>query len=242
MLKVHSVATVIGGRFAARGVSFEVGRGCCIAILGRSGSGKTTILRTIVGLLQPAEGEVSIGGQVVASRAVSVAPHRRGIGYLFQNLALWPNMTVWDNLYHALDASTSREARCTKVAAYGRRFNLEAWERRYPESLSGGERQRVALARTLIREPQVLLLDEPLSSIDRMFRGGFLSLLCDLKKEAELAVVLVTHEPEGLGLVADDIAILEQGRIVESGPADELLRRQSTAVGQGLLGPLLVSP
>ena len=189
-------------------------------LLGPSGCGKTTLLRCIVGLETPDSGEISIGNEIVwsADRGISVAPERRGLGMVFQTYAIWPHMTVFDNVAYPLQ--TRREPRGVirkKVANTLRFVQLEGFEGRPATKLSGGQQQRVALARALVAEPKVILFDEPLSNLDAKLREETRKELRTFLTELKITAVYVTHDRiEALSL-SDTIAVMRAGKIVEVG-------------------------
>ncbi len=208
-------------------VSLDIAPGEIVALLGASGCGKTTTLRMIAGLISPDEGSVSIAGQVVTD----TPPEQRDVGLLFQNYALFPHMTVLGNVAFGL-RTWRRRMRKTQARHAARDalrlVRLEGYEDRYPAALSGGQQQRVALARALVTEPRVLLLDEPLSALDKNLRATMQSELRALVTRLGLTTVLVTHDQEEAMTVADRIAVMDGGRIVQVGTAAELYERPHT--------------
>jgi molybdate transport system ATP-binding protein len=195
-------------------VSLAVAPGERLALLGRSGAGKTSVLRVIAGLLSPPSGRVSLGEETWLDTAagVDIPPERRRCGLLFQDYALFPCMKAWRNVAYALPAPAGeRRRRALKLLerfGIGRRL-ADA----LPAELSGGERQRVALARTLAAEPRVLLLDEPLSALDPATRASARRELDALLNALEIPVAIVTHSPEEAEQLADRTAVIERGRI-----------------------------
>jgi len=235
MLELRDVSKRVGPAFALRAVSLEVEAGSCLGVVGPSGAGKTTLLRLVAGLEAPDQGLIRIAGEPVSGDGRWVRPYRRPVGLVFQGLALWPHMTVERHAFHGLEPGLPRRERWRRARAILDRLGLESLARRFPSELSGGERQRVALARALVRRPRVLLLDEPLASLDLGLRRSLLELLGQLKTEDSVAMVYVSHEREGLASLVDRIAVLDGGEIVESGDAAALLRSPRTAVARRLL-------
>jgi len=207
-------------------VSFEVSRGSIFAIIGPSGCGKTTTLRVIAGLEIPDSGRIYIGGRDVTYEK----PYERGAVMVFQNYALWPHMTVFDNVAYGLKIRKRRlglsradiERRVREVLEL---VGLAGLENRYPHQLSGGQQQRVALARALAVEPRVLLLDEPLSNLDAKLRIRMRSELKRIQREAGITMIYVTHDQEEAMSLADRIAVMNAGKILQIGTPEEIYRR-----------------
>lgn len=215
-LALTDVTRRFGGHLALDNVSFGVATGKVAVIVGPSGCGKTTLLRVIAGLEVPDTGDVALDGNTVstAGRAI-VPPHQRGLGFVFQDLALWPHLTVGENLDFVLGSAhvsaTERTRRTREALALVR---IEQYSTRYPHQLSGGEQQRVALARAIVGEPRVLLLDEPLSSLDPDLRAELRSELARLQHTLKLTMVYVTHDREDASVLADHVIEMRQSRIV----------------------------
>ena len=187
-----------------------------VVILGPSGCGKTTLLRLIGGLDVPDEGEVWLGNvQAAGPRRNLLPPYRRGIGFVFQDLALWPHLTVAGNLQFVLDAlKTPRVERSRRIDEAMKLVRIDRFATRHPHELSGGEQQRVALARAVVGNPRLLLLDEPLSSLDTELRAAMRSELARLQRTLALTTVYVTHDREDAGVLADRVIEMREGRIV----------------------------
>ena len=225
--------TDVTKRFAAHlaldNVSFGVEAGRVAVIVGPSGCGKTTLLRVIAGLEMLDTGQVVLHSDTVSiAGRILVPPHQRGLGFVFQDLALWPHLTVGENLDFVLGSAhvsaTERTRRTREALALVR---IEQYSTRYPHQLSGGEQQRVALARALVGEPRVLLLDEPLSSLDAELRVELRSELARLQHTLALTMVYVTHDREDAAALADHVIEMRQGRIVTV--HDEENRKQERA-------------
>jgi molybdate transport system ATP-binding protein len=204
-------------------IELEVADSETVALAGPSGAGKTTTLRLIAGLAQPDRGRVLCAGEVWldSARGTSLAPERRNCGYLFQEYALFPHLRAWENVAYGMSA-VPRRLRSARARELLARFGIEALADARPATLSGGERQRVALARALARGPRVLLLDEPLSALDARTRAGASRELAALLAEADVPALLVTHDFEEASLLADRVAVIDHGRIVQTGSAAEL--------------------
>lgn len=194
-------------------------------LLGPSGCGKTTLLRCIVGLETPDDGEIRIGGDVVWSRAkgIAVPPERRGLGMVFQTYAIWPHMSVFDNVAYPLQIRGETKAVIRDKVARALKFvQLEGVEKRSATKLSGGQQQRVALARALVAEPKVILFDEPLSNLDAKLREETRKELKTFLSELNITAVYVTHDRVEALALSDSIAVMRAGRIVEIGSPQKI--------------------
>lgn len=199
---------------AVRGVSFEVAEGSLVALLGPSGSGKSTILRLIAGLEKPDEGDIFLNGDKVTHLPVQ----NRGVGFVFQNYALFRQMTVYDNVAFGLGVKkTLKSTRSGRIKDLLKILGLEGLEHRYPHQLSGGQRQRVALARALAPEPKVLLLDEPFGAIDAKIRQELRQWLRELHNTLHVTSIFVTHDQEEALEICDRIIVMNQGFIEQCG-------------------------
>jgi len=215
-LRFVAVTKRYGGRAIVDHASLFVAEGEAVALLGPSGCGKTTTLRLIAGLEKPDDGEIRIGGECVAAGGRNlVPPHKRGIGFVFQDLALWPHLTAEGNLDFVLaSAGMKRRERRGRVADTLRMMRAEGFARRYPSQLSGGEQQRVAVARALIARPRLLLLDEPMSNLDTSLRGQLLEELRLLQNHLSVTTVYVTHDRAEADTLAARVIRMEANRIV----------------------------
>ena len=218
-LRVHDLWKSYDGRPVLRGLDLAVEPGTLTAVLGPSGCGKTTLLRVIAGFERAEQGEVVLGGTTLEDERVNVAPEKRGIGYVPQEGALFPHLNVEANVGFGL---TRRERRGVVVSELLEMVGIAGLARRLPHELSGGEQQRVALARALARKPQVLLLDEPFSSLDASLRGIVREEVHQLLREQGATTVLVTHDQEEALSLADSVAVLRDGRIVQHAVPNEL--------------------
>lgn len=199
-------------------VSLDVTEGEVIALLGPSGSGKTTVLRLIAGLEKPDSGELWIAGKLVGAGGQNLLPPRtRGIGFVFQDLALWPHLTVADNLDFVLSCTQMKRAdRQERIAEVLRMVHALPFAKSYPAQLSGGEQQRAAIARAIVGQPQLLLLDEPMSSLDSDLKASLLHELTTLQKALKITTVYVTHNQDEAAAFAHRVVSMSAGR-VESG-------------------------
>ncbi len=208
-----------GETLAVADVSLRVEEGEFFSLLGPSGCGKTTTLRMIAGFVRPNEGQVFIGGEDMTL----LPPERRGIGIVFQNYAIFPHMTVFDNIAFGLKMRKvpKREIR-GRVGKALEQVNLDGYERRYQRELSGGEQQRVALARVLITEPKILLLDEPLSALDKKLREEMKYWIKELQQSLGITTVYVTHDQGEALTMSDRIAVMNRARVVQIGAPDTI--------------------
>jgi spermidine/putrescine ABC transporter ATP-binding subunit len=215
---------------AVDGVSLEIGRGELFALLGPSGCGKTTLLRLIGGLEEPTAGTIAIDGADVTH----VPPHRRPVNMVFQHYALFPHLTVAENVAFGLRyRGLPRRAWAGKVAEALALVRLSGLEARRPDQLSGGQRQRVALARAIVLEPRVLLLDEPLAALDRKLRKEVQVEIKGLQRTLGITFVLVTHDQEEALALSDRMAVMSHGRVVQVGsPADVFERPETELVAE----------
>ncbi len=198
MIELAQVTKAHGTRLILDGLDLKISARERVVLSGPSGCGKTTILRLIAGFIAPDQGSVSVNSQL-ASRdgRILVPPEMRALGYVFQDLALWPHMTVFENVEFPLKAQgVSREERTRRVGVMMSMVQLDSFGSAYPSNLSGGEQQRVAIARALIAQPAVLLMDEPLSNLDEDLRRSLCDRILDLHKKLAFALVFVTHSRE----------------------------------------------
>jgi putative spermidine/putrescine transport system ATP-binding protein len=218
-LTLDRVSKAYGATLAVRDVSLAVAHGELIALLGPSGCGKTTTLRMIAGFILPSAGAIRIGGRDVTAEP----PYRRSTGMVFQGYALFPHMSVAQNVAFGLEMrGLPRPQIAQKVADVLRLVRLSGLERRYPRELSGGQQQRVALARALVVNPDVLLLDEPLSNLDAKLRQEVRLEIRQLQRELGLTTVFVTHDQDEALTVADRLAVMNHGVIAQVGTPREL--------------------
>lgn len=226
-VRIENVSFSFGQTRVLDHVNLEVAPGEILCLLGASGSGKSTLLRIIAGLLPLQEGTVRISGLRPAVPGDEPPPEVRNCGFVFQDHVLFPHLTVIDNVAFGL-RSTSSSERTSRALKQLREVGLEDHARRYPDTLSGGEQQRVAIARALAPEPTVMLLDEPFANVDSALRRN-------LREDARLALrasdapcIVVTHDPEEAMELADRIAVLQDGRVVQEGPPEAIWRNPKT--------------
>ena len=218
MIRIDDVTKRFGSVVAMDGARLEVGRGEIVALLGPSGCGKTTLLRTVAGFESPDAGTIEIDGRRVGGHGVRVPPEARRVGMVFQDYALFPHLTVAENVGFGL----RRRERAQRVAALLAVVDLCGLGGRYPHQLSGGQQQRVALARALAPAPSVVLLDEPWSNVDPQLRTELRSEVSKILRPLGVTVLLVTHDREEAFSLADRIALMREGSIVQLGTPEEL--------------------
>lgn len=236
MLKITGLNKNFGQRTILSRIDLEVARGECVALFGPSGSGKTTLLRIIAGLDQQDSGRVEIAGQVVADETCFLPVHLRQTSLVFQNLALWPHLTALENVEFMLpDTCQGRPTRRDQARSLLAELHLDGKERCYPSQLSRGEQQRTALARALASAPQLLLLDEPLSSLDWFLKHELLEWIHALHQKHSLTILYVSHSPEEVAALARRVAVLEEQTLTMVPSIDDFLRelhRKGQAAGR----------
>ena len=214
---------------AVVGLDLAVRPGELVALLGPSGCGKTTTLRLVAGFLAPEAGEIRVGDRVLSSPALVVPPERRRMAMIFQSYALWPHMTVAQNVAYGLRfAGVGRADRDRRVDEMLRAVQLGGYGARYPGELSGGQQQRVAVARALVVEPEILLLDEPLSNLDASLREEMRFEIRRLHERFAITTLYVTHDQAEAMVISDRVAVLREGRVVQIGPPEELFEHPRT--------------
>ncbi|MBI2945252.1 MAG: ABC transporter ATP-binding protein [Candidatus Wallbacteria bacterium] len=238
-LELRALGRSYGTHAVVTGFDQKIASGEFVSFLGPSGCGKTTTLRMIAGLDEPTSGEVEIGGRLVSApaRGVFVAPEERRLGMVFQSYALWPHMTVGENVGYPLKLrGVSRQERDAAAARMLELVHLGGLGGRQPHQLSGGQQQRVALARALVMEPEVLLLDEPLSNLDAQLREELRFEIKDLQRRLGVTVVFVTHDQSEAMAMSDRIIVMREGRIRQVGPPAELYDHPADLFVAGFLG------
>jgi len=232
-VRLEGVAKRFGDVAAVEHVDLEIRQGEFFSLLGPSGSGKTTCLRMIAGFEAPTEGRIWLGGQDVTR----LAPYERDVNTVFQDYALFPHMTVAENVEYGLRVKrVPREDRVNRAAEALRMVRLEGFDQRKPAQLSGGQRQRVALARALVNRPKVLLLDEPLGALDLKLRQAMQIELKEIQQEVGLTFVYVTHDQEEALTMSDRIAVMNLGRIEQVGTPAGVYEQPATSFVAGFVG------
>jgi iron(III) transport system ATP-binding protein len=223
-LAIENVCKSFGGREVAVDVSLVIRPAEVVCLLGPSGCGKTTLLRLIAGMETLDAGRILIDGRPISTPTQALAPDKRGIGLVFQDYALFPHITVAQNVAFGLRGLSRAEQSATAQGALAR-VGLAHVAGEYPYTLSGGEQQRVALARAIVPRPRVLLMDEPFSNLDRRMRDSVRVDTVALLRETGATCVMVTHDPEEAMRIADRIVLMRDGRVVQVGAPEELYRR-----------------
>jgi spermidine/putrescine transport system ATP-binding protein len=230
-VRVRGVTKSFGGRRAVDDITLDIRRGEFFSLLGPSGCGKTTLMRMVAGFESPDRGTVQLAGRDMAG----VPPHKRDVNMVFQNYALFPHLDVAANVAFGLKLQNADDipGRVSRALAM---VNLAGYERRSPTTLSGGEQQRVALARAIVPGPRVLLLDEPLGALDLKLRKGLQEELRRLQRELKMTFLYVTHDQEEALAMSDRIAVMNQGRIEQVAPPEEIYERPATRFVAGFVG------
>jgi ABC-type Fe3+/spermidine/putrescine transport system ATPase subunit len=231
LLELRDLSKHFSGHRAVDRVTLEIPRGSFSSLLGPSGCGKTTTLRLIGGFEEPTAGEVRLNGRTING----LKPYERDVSTVFQNYALFPHLTVRENVAFGLRRTAVPDADRRASDAL-KLVQLQGLEARYPSQISGGERQRVALARSLVLEPQVLLLDEPLAALDPNLRKQMRAELKNLQRQVGVAFLFVTHDQEEALSLSDRIAVMNNGRIEQAGTPQEVYLRPRTRFVAGFLG------
>src|ERR1700687_2248537 len=225
IVTIQGVVKRFGAVTAVDAVDLTAADGELFTLLGPSGCGKTTLLRLLAGFYQPDGGTIRFGDRVVNG----LAPYERRIGMVFQNYALWPHMTVAENIGYGLRLRRlPREEVAQRLQEGLRKVNLTGFEARYPGQLSGGQQQRVALARALVLNPDILLLDEPLSNLDAKIRVQVRAEIRKLQQELGITTIYVTHDQEEALSLSDRVAVMKDGRVLQVGAPKELYERPRT--------------
>ena len=233
MLQLRGIVKHFPSHRAVDGVSLTVAPGAFYSLLGPSGCGKTTTLRLIAGFEQPDSGEILLNGSPIQN----AKPYHRNVSTVFQNYALFPHMTVLKNVEFGLRQRGAANARSLAEAAL-EMVQLHGKQARLPAQLSGGERQRVALARSLVLKPDVLLLDEPLAALDPQLRKQMRHELKETQRDSGITFLFVTHDQEEALSLSDRIAIMHQGRIAQEGTPEEVYLRPASRFVAGFIGAL----
>jgi iron(III) transport system ATP-binding protein len=230
-IELHDVSCAYGDNVVLRSVSLSLEGGKVLALLGPSGCGKTTLLKLVAGLSAPSAGSVSIQGTIVADaqRKINLPPEQRKLGMVFQDYALWPHLSVADNVGFPLDVrGGERNKRRVKVSEALGLVGLAGFEDRSPSSLSGGQQQRVAIARAIVARPAVVLFDEPLSNLDPQLRGDLAEEISALVRDVGLTAIYVTHDQTEALVIADRIAVVLDGRLAQVAEPKQLIEHPET--------------
>jgi sulfate/thiosulfate transport system ATP-binding protein len=238
-IEIQAVSKHYGSFHAVDRVNLSIKTDSLVALLGPSGSGKSTLLRMIAGLEQPDEGQIALLGR----DATHIPVQKRNIGFVFQHYALFKHLTIRQNIGFALELRKTAKPRIReRVEELLALIQLQGLGDRYPSQLSGGQRQRVALARALAVQPQVLLLDEPFGALDAKVRKELRTWLRHLHEEVSVTTVFVTHDQEEAMEVADEIVVMNQGKVEQVGTATEIYDHPASAFVMSFIGPVNVVP
>ncbi len=242
-LTIRNLTKTFGTFTALKDVSIDVEEGEFLAVLGPSGCGKTTLLRMIAGFEGVTSGEISIDGRIVSSPDTDVPPSDRRIGIVFQNYALWPHMTVADNIGYSLKvAKVAGPERARRIAAALALVDMESFADRAPASLSGGQRQRVALARCLVAEPKLVLFDEPLANLDVHLRASMEDEFAAFHRRTGTTILYITHDQAEAMALADRITVMDHGRVMQIGTPEEIFHRPATGMVASFISQGMVLP
>jgi len=224
ILEVKHLTKSFNKKEIVKDISFNVEKGQLTAMLGPSGCGKTTTLRMIAGLEIPDKGEIWIGDMLASHDSKMIIPQKhRHIGMVFQDLALWPHMTVYENIEFGLKASGhNKTERQKKIGMVLSKVNMQKYAKVYPGKLSGGQQQLVAIARAIVTEPRLLLMDEPLSNLDARLREEIRNEIRRIQQEIQITTVYVTHDQEDAFLLANNLAVMHEGEIEQTGTPEEI--------------------
>lgn len=235
MLSINSLSKSFdkGKTFALKEVSFKLDKGDVCAIVGESGSGKTTLVRLIAGLERPDHGTIELDGEEVSSIKKQVSPEKRKIGLVFQEYALFPHLNLLDNVLYGISRRKDKKQRAKEMLEL---VGLTSLEDRYPHQLSGGQQQRVALARALAPNPSLLILDEPFSNLDVMLRKQLRSQVFEIIKKTGVTAIFVTHDTQDALSVADEILILQHGKVIQKDQAANLYIKPNSVYVASLFG------
>ena len=230
IINLNGITHFYGDKPVLQNLSLNIEANQLTCLLGDTGSGKSTILRLIAGLEIPQSGQISIQDKLVTqSQKIIIPPHRRNLGYVFQDLALWPHFTVYKNIAFGLEERKEKDVK-NKVFEMLDFFGLHEQARKYPHQLSGGQKQLVAISRSLILNPKILLMDEPLSNLDIKLKRKILEHIKNLKKSFDLTIAYVTHDHKEAFAIADNIIVLNEGKIEKKGTVEEIKNSESKFV------------
>jgi iron(III) transport system ATP-binding protein len=243
VLDVQGLVKSFGPNTVLHDIELQLEPGSTTAVVGSSGCGKTTLLRIIAGFETPDAGTVAIAGRRVASPESSVAPHRRGVGYVAQDGALFPHLTVGQNIAYGLRGMMRGAQAHARVAELLETVSLDpSFASRRPHQLSGGQQQRVALARALARHPALMLLDEPFSALDTGLRAATRKAVAGLLADTGVTTLLVTHDQEEALSIADQVAVMRDGRFTQVGTPQQVYRQPTDRFTAEFLGDCIALP
>ncbi|MDY6306763.1 MAG: ABC transporter ATP-binding protein [Lachnospiraceae bacterium] len=237
-IEIKNICKRFGTGFDIENLNMSIDNGEFVSFLGPSGCGKTTILRMIGGLEHPDQGEIWFDDQCMFSRdkKIDVPPERRHLGYVFQDFALWPHMTVFENIAYPLRARHETKDLENKILIALKEVHLEGFEKRYPGQLSGGQQQRVAFARALVAEPKCILFDEPLSALDALLRENMRREIKRITAAMGTTSIFVTHDQTEAMSMSDRIYVLNNGAVEQHGTPEEIYQKPKTVFTANFIG------
>jgi iron(III) transport system ATP-binding protein len=244
-ISIRNLTKIYGGADVAalNDLSLEIGDNQFVTLLGPSGCGKTTTLRLIAGYMAPDRGTIHVDGKLLSSPGTLILPEHRGMGMVFQNYAVWPHKTVFENVVFGLRVrkvpAADARARVAQALAL---VNLTGYEQRLPNALSGGQQQRVALARSLVVEPSILLLDEPLSNLDAKLRERMRGELKQLQRRTGITFIYVTHDQAEALALSDHVAVINEGRLQQYGTPHEVYAKPANRIVADFMGNVNLLP
>jgi ABC-type Fe3+/spermidine/putrescine transport system ATPase subunit len=230
MIKLSNITHSYTDKKILKNLSIEFNENQISCLLGSSGSGKTTILRLIAGLETPQKGSLEIKGKMLSSNGkIIIPPHKRELGFIFQDLALWPHFTIYKNIAFGLSEKKEKDIpeKVEKMLAF---FDLTEHQDKYPHQISGGQKQLVALARALVLKPKILLMDEPLSSLDVKLKKKIINYIKKITSDFKLSIIYVTHDHKEAFTLGDQISFITEGSIVETGTIKQIKKSENKFV------------
>lgn len=234
-LAITGVSKSFGKVSVLKDINLSVKEGDCLALLGESGSGKTTLLKSISGFENIDNGEISLNSELISSKSVFVKPESRNIGLIFQDYALFPHLSVAKNILFGWNNGDKND-----IDTFLEKFGLLEFRNKKPDQLSGGQQQRVAIARAVANNPSMLLLDEPFSNLDQSLRGRVRAEVKQILLDQRMTSIIVTHDPEDAMKVADEIAVLQDGSLIQQGTPEELYNQPVNLYVAQLMGNAFV--
>ncbi len=239
-VRFENVSISYGAKQVVKDFSLSVNDGEIMGIIGPSGCGKTTLIRALCGLIKPEKGNIYINDQLVFSdeKRINVAPERRGIGVVFQDYAVWPHLSVWDNVCYPMKKHKVPKEEIAKRAAYAlEQVRMTGYEKHMPAQLSGGQQQRVAIARSLVSSDELIVLDEPITNLDAKLREEMILEIQMIQQNIGTTIIYITHDQEAALQLCDRIAIMQpDGQICQIGSDEEIIRRPANRFVYSFIG------
>ena len=239
-VRFENVSISYGAKQVVKDFSLSVNNGEIMGIIGPSGCGKTTLIRALCGLIKPEKGNIYINDQLVFSdeKRINVAPERRGIGVVFQDYAVWPHLSVWDNVCYPMKKHKVPKEEIAKRAAYAlEQVRMTGYEKHMPAQLSGGQQQRVAIARSLVSSDELIVLDEPITNLDAKLREEMILEIQMIQQNIGTTIIYITHDQEAALQLCDRIAIMQpDGQICQIGSDEEIIRRPANRFVYSFIG------